>query len=480
MPAEDSLFDKALARQMGGNPAGDGSNAEKHGVCPDAELLAAYHERSLGDDEMALWKQHVASCGRCQQVLAALEATDDVLVNAEVDAEFSAVLDEGGAPLPVARARLAHLKAQTVGFGSAARMPMSIPAAPAPVAAGVKRRSRKYWILSVGAVAAVFLVVLGVTMRTKFLGAPKPANIGVVEGPQLSARNESPVDAIAGTARSSPAAPQVRQDKLRARRENGKVSALAIPRENLAQKNEPTDNSSADAWRVTATTDEQVAVGGATAAAPPAAPMVAGGRSDSANAPTVRKSVEASGAAVQTETAGASAVSVGAAPAPNMPSRGLEDKETQAAAALLQKQAVQGSRTSYGMVAAKSSLTNSHLIAAPGGNVIWRIGAGGKVEQSTDAGATWKLQNSGVTSALNTGSAPSDAVCWVVGAAGTILLTADGGGHWTKLVSPLASDAGGILAVDALHATIWDATHGNTFVTADGGVTWTRPESKPL
>jgi photosystem II stability/assembly factor-like uncharacterized protein len=476
MPADDSLFEKALARQMRGNLAGDGSDAEKHGVCPDAELLAAYHERTLDDSEMVLWKEHIASCGRCQQVLAALEATDDVLVNAEADAEFSAVVDEAGVPLPVVRAKFAHLKAQTVGFGSAARMPMSVPAAPAPLIAGVKRRSRNYWIFSAGAVAAAFLVVLGVTMRTKFLGVPKPANIGVVaEGPELSARSGPPTDAVPGAVQLSPYAPQVR-----ARREGGKVSGLAAPRENLAQKKEPADNSSADAWRVAEKRNEQAAGGGGPAAAPPAAPMDARTTSDSANAPSLRKSVDASGAAVQIETAGASAASASAAPAANMAGRALEDKETQAAGALMQKQAVQSPRASFGVVAARSNLMNPHLIAAPGGNVIWRIGAGGKVEQSMDAGATWKLQNSGVASALNAGSAPSDAVCWIVGAARTILLTVDGGGHWTKLVSPLASDAVGILAVDALHATIWDAAHGNTFVTADGGVTWTRPESKPL
>ena len=65
-------------------------------------------------------------------------------------------------------------------------------------------------------------------------------------------------------------------------------------------------------------------------------------------------------------------------------------------------------------------------------------------------------------------------MCWVAGRAGTILLTVDGGVHWTKIDSPIAGDIGGIIAADALHATIWDTDRKNNFMTTDGGATWTR------
>jgi photosystem II stability/assembly factor-like uncharacterized protein len=117
--------------------------------------------------------------------------------------------------------------------------------------------------------------------------------------------------------------------------------------------------------------------------------------------------------------------------------------------------------------------TNPHLIPAPGGNVIWRVGDRGMIEYSSDGGAKWKRQSSGVSVALNAGTAPSAAVCWVVGRGGAILRTVDGGAHWMKVASPVSADLSVIQAPDALHATIWDLASGMTYVTSDGGVSWT-------
>src|ERR1700687_2207231 len=72
-------FEKALARNLRPNPPA-GADAHAH-ACPDAELLAAYHERSLPPDQMISWKEHVASCARCQEILAQLETTDEILVD---------------------------------------------------------------------------------------------------------------------------------------------------------------------------------------------------------------------------------------------------------------------------------------------------------------------------------------------------------------------------------------------------------------
>ncbi len=44
----------------------------------DAETLAAYHERSLLPHEMNSWKAHLAGCAPCQEILAQLEATDEL------------------------------------------------------------------------------------------------------------------------------------------------------------------------------------------------------------------------------------------------------------------------------------------------------------------------------------------------------------------------------------------------------------------
>ena len=81
MPRDDreQNFDKALARHLGSPSAAQGND------CLDAETLAAYHERLLDPEEMAQHKAHIASCERCQEILAQLEATDSIPVEADRD-----------------------------------------------------------------------------------------------------------------------------------------------------------------------------------------------------------------------------------------------------------------------------------------------------------------------------------------------------------------------------------------------------------
>src|SRR5260370_38423228 len=53
-------------------------------ACPDVELLAAYAERGLAEEETARWESHFADCSRCQKIIAVLVASDDELSDAEV------------------------------------------------------------------------------------------------------------------------------------------------------------------------------------------------------------------------------------------------------------------------------------------------------------------------------------------------------------------------------------------------------------
>src|SRR5437762_14130250 len=96
MPSEDRdrLFEKALARHLRTDAA-----AAEESACLDAEVLAAYHERLLTSEEMSAAKDHLVSCARCQEILAQLEATQDVKVlqNREED------LVVAGAAFPVKR-----------------------------------------------------------------------------------------------------------------------------------------------------------------------------------------------------------------------------------------------------------------------------------------------------------------------------------------------------------------------------------------
>src|SRR5258708_17265631 len=75
MSAEDRdlLCEKALVRQL---RAGKDAQAA---ACPDAETLAAFHERLLSVEELSAAKTHLVSCTRCQEILAQLEATQDLV-----------------------------------------------------------------------------------------------------------------------------------------------------------------------------------------------------------------------------------------------------------------------------------------------------------------------------------------------------------------------------------------------------------------
>jgi hypothetical protein len=114
----------------------------------------------------------------------------------------------------------------------------------------------------------------------------------------------------------------------------------------------------------------------------------------------------------------------------------------------------------------------SNVIAAPKGKYIWRVGAAGLIERSSDSGKTWKAQNSGVSADLISGVAPKEKICWVAGKAGTLLLTTDGGKHWKIVKTPVMEDLGRVQANDGQHAKIWTAGNRAAYETEDGGLSW--------
>jgi hypothetical protein len=114
-------------------------------------------------------------------------------------------------------------------------------------------------------------------------------------------------------------------------------------------------------------------------------------------------------------------------------------------------------------------------VPAPSGTTIWRIGQAGMIQRSTNSGATWSIQPSGVVTDLIAGSAYSDQVCWLVGRNGTILRTTNGGATWQKLTSPSNVDLLSIFSINADSATITDAA-GRAFETTSAGSHWSRTQ----
>jgi hypothetical protein len=100
----------------------------------------------------------------------------------------------------------------------------------------------------------------------------------------------------------------------------------------------------------------------------------------------------------------------------------------------------------------------------------WRI-ATRRLEHSSNGGATWSDVTIEPTVTLTGGAAPSPDVCWLIGRGGIVLVTGDAE-HFTRLDVPDPVDLVSI-QVEPTKVTV-TAADGTTFVTTDGGRTWIR------
>ena len=489
MPSDDrdQQFDRALARHL--------RSASPDAACPDAEILAAYHEGSLSLEEMAHWKPHIVSCSRCQETLALLEQTESVAAND---------WEKGEVPVALQASRSRAESKDTEKEESALAM-RAASAAPAPVdmssmskgAARTRRRVPWSIVVPAGALAAGLLVWVAVHERTNF-SMQKATNVQVAEN-----REASPP--------ASSAAPQ--SGKAEARDEG----TAALQSKNLADR-KPSAALTSPALHAQAPSSAP------SAAPPPAAKELGGLEQDklaqldaekSAGTGTssgfiTRKRAVAAAPAVPKAAAGGVGgplvanqmqnqmqnqnVTQKANQAPNPAANQVTDQATNQPPAEEKKDVQQAQKQksenpsvysiteSVEVSAAEAPINGRNfsmlqvvgggLIVSPNKKQAWRVGPAGKIERSADAGKTWNLQNSGVAADLLAGFAPADNVCWIVGKAGTLLLTTDGGKHWKQVASPISDDLGGVHALDAQHASIWDAPRRKSFETSDGGLTW--------
>jgi hypothetical protein len=112
------------------------------------------------------------------------------------------------------------------------------------------------------------------------------------------------------------------------------------------------------------------------------------------------------------------------------------------------------------------------VIPTPDANILWRVAGAHEIELSRDIGVTWQPQLTETDVRLVTGFAPSSKICWVVGRHGTILRTVDGE-NWQTVKSPTEVDLTAVRAEDAEVATI-TAADGTAYVTKNGGAKWKR------
>jgi hypothetical protein len=457
MPAEERepKFDRALARQM---RAGS-SRAD----CPDAETLAAYHERSLSLEEMSHWKSHIAGCEACQEALALVEMTEKDLAG---DWENDRILVAGGEGPRGDGVRKSSPKEGTGAAEAASASPMEMARRPRPALVR--------WAIPLGVAAAGVLVWIGFHEQS-VLQKQAPAAIQMAESrPQAvpgPAKREAEPGAIppaerdygqANAGLQAPSRVSAREEKElgSARLIAPKVAADALQKDAGAPKAQASSGPA-----VTATTNAPPPP----SSAAPAKKTVPG---------MVRESAEVAPAAPEPST---TAGNVGAGAAGAMVGGAVENKKRSAVSTAKAEHQQQAADVNTNAMMMKQGVRNEALevsaestgvILTPDHKVWWKLGPGGTVELTTDGGKNWNRLTTGVREQLTSGSAPTSKVCWVAGQGGTLLLTTDRGAHWTKLSAPISGDLGGVHAADAKHATIWDAANRLSFETSDGGQTW--------
>lgn len=486
MPSDDrdQLLERALKRHLG--------PASQEAECPDAEMLAAYHQRTLSLDEMARWKEHFQTCAQCQETLALLEATDNVVSPEPIgqqklsseDEKISDRKDSNPQPeelfelaLPAMAARSAAPgdgAAEVVAENAAESTPQpEVVMASVPIVgssytespSGKRSRVRRtlQWLVPVGAIAAAVTIWFAVhETRSPLFGGNEVAE-NREAAPEVPPAPLSDSRELNKTQSESPAASSADSQSLT---QEEKAPAQAQPPPPLAQSAPQLSQQEKELDRDAFTAKQEGAIpegarrsrslgtdsvrpqnsGNAPAAAAPAtAPAIAGQPS----APS--KSYNSSTA-------------MGGLVASRQEQNLLKQKKDQTA-----QMELSASAAAVRSVAAG----DRSVIVAPGYEQIWIAKTGGKVSHSSDTGKTWTPQTTGVTADLLTGAAPNNSVVWIVGKAGTILVTTDGGSHWRTVTSPISGNLGGVRASDANHATVWDESNSKTFQTKDGGAHWT-------
>jgi photosynthesis system II assembly factor YCF48-like protein len=456
----DRSFDKALSRHLR-SAASPGvsvnlpsSPAAPSSSCLDSETLAAYYERSLLPQEMNSWKEHVVGCARCQAILAQLEATDLLPLQAAVREKVPAM--EAAKVVAVARKDQHSALAVLSEKSRASRF-----------STGVRWR----WLAPASALAAGLLVwVAWHENRPVQVTTPSEVNVARVEQPstrqapgssqpdqlpgfskdqgaiggaasseKLSEQNIKQLENLGARPKAAPHKPSTRK-KSGARQDAERDSSLAVDR----MQNQPA-------------LDAKTGVAGA-----------------------ARETVEVQNQAANAQVQNQMNAQKIPGPSPlGQAGQTAKDKSDSAARAYRSAtapppQPAPASAFSDAASMELGAVTSPHLITAPSKKTVWRVGHAGLIEFSSDTGASWSRQTSNVLVDLTSGSAPSDRVCWIVGRAGTILLTTDGGEHWSIIHAPIEEDLEGVHAWDPRHAVVFANRGFEAFETKNGGKTWKR------
>ena len=465
--AMDGLLRRSLARDSSGK-----------GDCPDAQLLAAYYDQSLGPDEAAVYDLHFSQCSRCREQLAALS-------RAGAAQEAAVELDE---PVLVGARKADHRPVALATPTVAPRPAQSTPES--------KSRAPRMWLdlRWLAPVAAVLVLGTFVFMRFasrgKGIGVNNSVNNEVAMSHSSSAPQEQPApaatearrepEATKKSAEPNPPAASSRPPSAAPAPAGVASNAPSAPKSNpQPQRKEEAPSPRSPAPSKNAGTNGPKSMPGTagrgTAGRGVASPSYRANAAGVASARVHRESdtsAEPAPAAPAPElNASLSRIPVAAdsaeAVAPPPPPPTANETKSQSVAG---RNGVHGGAiSSFG----KMKTAQQHpkvVVATPDSDVLYRIAGGGYIEISEDAGATWNGQLLNPSADFTAASAPEPRICWLVGRDGIIFLTEDGK-NWHQVPSPTSSDLAVVVAKSGTTATI-TTNDDRKWSTDDAGKTW--------
>lgn len=454
MPAreDDKAMDGLLRRSL----AHDAANA---GDCPDADILAAYYERSLDADEAAGYEQHIAQCARCREHLAALLRAESP-VEVPADQAF------------VAAAAALGTRAKLAG-------PASVSEAERP------KHSRVFgwrWLAPAAAVIifAVFVYTRISPHETKTFLSKNEVAVSKPEAVPLP--SPTPSQDFSAHVDGRLNSPEAAQAKPKATTKTKPVAPPPAPAK--VQPPPPPPQSASYAGKTLTRAGVASSAGRSSSSASEfVGGAMARSKGAAVKAPTQEQPAADAVASTQEESKNSEEA---AAARPDTPPPTEAKKEAPPLDSAAQYSRVYPANkkpetpaTVEGSAAAETSsvaetvqTTGSRLSAAVMANVgpLYRITSDGLVERSNDGGANWQQEHLRTNTPVVGLSAPSGKICWLVGRGGTILLTKNGK-SWKKISSPVGIDLIGVTAQDARSAIV-TAIDGRKFSTEDGGKNW--------
>ncbi len=471
MPSQDNenAMDGLLRRSLGRDSAAVGD-------CPDAELLAAYFDQSLGAGEAAGYELHFSTCPRCREQLAAIVRANAGQQLHPADLALEPAL-AGARPVPAIALDAARIPAQAKPAASGARSQIKLPERKSPDARWLDLR----WLIPVAA-----MLVLGTFVFMRFASrettvgpnqvamsksTPPPQDQTALE-PEKKASDAATPEKIAPKTQPPPASAPSPSRSSASAPVNGQSSPMAGRKQteevsSLGGSAASGSSGSTGSRSARAAHNAMPAPGSKGAVRPSMVGTIATPRFPSEPAPAApAPELNASLPSIVVATSSADAVK---SPAP-APAATAEHKSQ--AFGLAARSNLHSSTAEESLAKTKQAEERytETVISTPDSDIFYRIAKGGFVEISEDGGATWQGQLLNPSAEFAAGSAPEPRICWLVGRSGVVFLTEDGK-SWRKLPSPTSEDLVAVVAKSASNATV-TANDDRKWSTDDSGKSW--------